>query len=485
MSRTRAVPQPDRLPAGKLLAWAGAGISAGANFIILGYFSLYATDTLGLPAAGVGVIVLISSLTNVAGGLIAAWIVDRSPETRWGKARPYEFAVLGTWIATWLLFSTPAAFDQTGRIIWLAVTYISINAVFDALLRANDTLYMARAFANRHVYAKVTTRAGIFTTLGGIVMSITLPVALNAAGKSPELWSITVLCFAVPLALIGMTRFAFVKEEYRSADVHETPVRLRDLTEALRTTPWIWLVAGLMLLAMSINGANMISYYFRYIVGNLALQGAFAAVGILILPVVLIIPRLMRRFAISQILLVGSAIGLVGAGFYAIANGNLLFVLIGGILGGVAMLPISYLGVVMVLDICRYNEWRGKRRMESTMGALTGVAGRIGTGLAGLVVGLVLSASGYDGTQDTQPPQVEVAITALFAGIPALVFGLIFVLMLIYSRFDRKLLPIANTELDARDAEAAGHDADDLPPLVLPGAVPIPGTAAAPPEPHA
>jgi Na+/melibiose symporter-like transporter len=454
MARKPQAADPDRLPAGKLLAWAGAGVSAGANFIILGYMSLYATDTLGIPAATVGLVILVSSLANVAGGLVSSWIVDRSPETRWGKARPYELAVIGIWLATWALFSTPASLDTAGRTVWLFVSFIAINVVFDTLLRSNDTLYMARAFANRRVYAKVYTRSGIFTTLMGITMTVTLPMALSWAGKDPERWSIAMLCFAVPLALIGMTRFFFVKEEFRSVDADEPPVKVRDLIATLRSGKWVWLLAGLTLLSSAINGANMISYYFRYIVGDLALQGAVAGASVIILPLILFFPRLMKRFAISQILIVGATMGLVGSGFYLFANGNLVLLMIGSILGGFAVLPLSYLTGVMILDVCAFNEWKGRRRLESTMGAVVGVCGRIGIGLSGLVVGQVLTAAGYDGTQRAQTASANTAIIGLFAGIPATVFLGIIILMVFYSRFDKKILPVVHSELDAKRAAA-------------------------------
>lgn len=461
MRPTRAA-DPDRLPAGKMLAWAGAGVSAGANFIVLGYLSIYATDTLALSPAVIGVLILVSSVANVAGGLVAAWIVDRSPETRWGKARPYEIAVIGIWLATWALFSTPAGLPEGGRIAWVFVTFLAINVVFDTLLRANDTLYMARAFRNRRVYTKVYTRSGIFTTLASVILSVSLPIALQWAGKDGSRWSIVMLVVAVVMALIGLTRFAFVKEEFKSVDDGQPPVKVRDLLLALRSGKWVWLLAGVSLLSTAIAGANVAAYYFRYVVGNLALQGVIAGIGILLLPLLLLIPRLMKRFALSRILLVAAGLGLIGSFFYLIAGGNLVLLVVGGLLAGAATLPISYLIGVMILDVCAFNEWKGKRRLESTMGALVGVFGRVGTGLAALVVGQVLAGSGYDGTKETQSDGALTAITALFAGVPALVFVGVLVFMSIYSRFDVKILPTVHRELDARREAVEGQGATTL-----------------------
>ncbi|MDN4473053.1 MFS transporter [Demequina zhanjiangensis] len=482
-SRTKK-DDPDYLPARKLLGWAGAGMSAAANFIVLGYMGIYATDTLGISAAMVGTMILVSSLANVGGGLIASWIVDRSPETRWGKARPYEFAVIGVWIATWALFSTPAGLSQTGRTAWVFVTFLAINVLFDTLLRSNDTLYMARAFANRRVYAKVYTRAGIFTTIMGIIMTVALPIGLNWADKDPGRWSIVMFAVALPLAILGMTRFIFVKEEYRSSDADAPPVTLKDLLATLRAGKWIWLIAGLFLLNSSINGANMIAYYFRYIVGNLGMQGVVSGAAVLILPLILFFPKLMKRFAISQIIITGCTIGLGGTAMYYFADGSIPMLMAGAILIGFASLPLSYLGGVMILDVCSFNEWKGKRRLESTMGAVTGVMGRVGIGLAGLFVGQVLTASGYDGTAEVQTAGAEQAITVLFAGIPAAVFIGIIILMAFYLRFELKILPTVESDLEARRAEAASTSTADPELLPLAAATTEPGEAIAPPHKH-
>lgn len=461
-----------RLPFGKLVAWAGAGLSAAANFIILGYTAIYCTDTLGLSPAIVGALLLVANLCNGVFGLVAAFIVDRSPETRWGKARPYEFAVLGIWLATWLLFSTPSSFGETGRIIWVFATFISIQAVFDTLLRANDNLYLARAFYGRRVYAKVTTRSGIITSLGAIAVTVTLPMVLNAAGKSPEGWSFAVLCFAVPLAAIGMSRFLFVKEVHLTADAGAPPVTIRDIMTALRGNVWIFAIAALQLVASAINGAGAGAYYFRYIVGNLGMQSIVLGAGLIILPTILLLPVLMKRVAISRIVMFGAISGVIGSVVNAFAGGSIPILIAGGLFTGLALLPVSYLISVIILDLCSYNEWKGNRRLESTIGAIVGIFVKVGAGLAGGFVGLALAVSGYDGTLDAQPPAANATIVALYSWFPAVLFVLIIVIMAIYGRFDRHILPEAQADLEARDEALSATDEVILvptPPVIVGG----------------
>ncbi|HEY3407604.1 MAG TPA: MFS transporter, partial [Propionicimonas sp.] len=146
---------PDRLPFGKLSAWAGAGLSAAANFIVLGYLTLYATDTLKMSPATIGSIIAVGTLVNAVMGFVAGWLVDRTPENKWGKARPYELAVPLLWLFTGVLFAVPGSFSGAATVAWIAIVFLLIKGIAAPLLTANDTLYMARSFPNRIVYAKV------------------------------------------------------------------------------------------------------------------------------------------------------------------------------------------------------------------------------------------------------------------------------------------------------------------------------------------
>lgn len=448
--RAARLNDPDHVSGAKIFWWAGAGLSAAINFVILGYLSLYATDTLALTPATIGLVIAASQIFNAIGGLIAAWIVDRSPETKRGKARPYEFAVPLIWLGTVALFSVPTGLDSMGRTIWIAVCFILINGVFDPLLRANDTLYMARAFPTRRTYAKVQTRAGIIQLLFILPATIALPGLLNAAGKDPARWSMTIMGFAVILGIVGLSRYFGVKEVYRSVDDSEPPIKVSEMVAAVKNNKWIWVYSAVPMLAAAVTGANVASYYWRYIVGNLALQGMLAAIGFIILPIMLLFPWLMKRFAVSQIVLAGATLGIVGNTIAAFAWGNLPILVVGGVISAMSLMPTSYLGAVMILDLCTYNEWKGHRRLESTISALTGIFSKLGNAIAAALVGFVLSAAGYDGTLAEQSPSAMRAINALTYWMPVTIFVLLAITMLIYGRFDRQLLPQIQAEVDAR-----------------------------------
>lgn len=455
-ARAARLANTDRLPAGKLIAWAGAGLSAAANFIILGYLTLYATDVLGMTPARIGTIIAIATVANAVMGFVGAWVVDRSPETRWGKARPYELAVPLIWLATALLFATPAnLIGGVGAAAWVTGMFLVIKAVCDPLLRANDVLYMARAFTNRMVYAKVQTRAGIITALGAVVVSITLPRYLAAAGDDAGAWARTIAVYAVVLGVLGLSRFLFVKELVRT-EVEQEKLRLVDIADAIRANRWIWVLAGMQFAAAAITGANVGAYYFKWIAGDLALQGLVSAFGLILLPLLLFIPVLMRRYAVSQIIMVGAVLGTLGGISNFFAGANVPLLVAGLLLTSLAALPISYLMVVLVLDLATFNESRGKRRLESTLGAVIGIFNNLGMAVAAWFVGVVMSGTGYVGEAAQQTDEALLAIRILFGLLPAALMLAVVALMVLYTRFEKRVLPAAQQRVQER-RDAAGR----------------------------
>jgi probable glucitol transport protein GutA len=351
------------------------------------------------------------------------------------------------WVATVALFSTPTDFDATGRVIWIAAMFLLLNAVFDPFLRANDTLYLVRAFATRPQWAKVITTAGFMTMVGVLPFAVLLPTFLESAGKDPAKWTETVLVVAIVMTLLGLTRFFFVKEKYGTADDGEPPIRLRDMATAIRGNRWIWLFALVPFMVAALTSANVVGYYWRYIVGDLSLSGVLSLFGVVTLPVLLVMPRLLRRFSVSQLIIGAAVLGVVGNVIGGFAWGSIPILVTGAVISSIAILPAAYISPLMILDLCAYNEWRGNRRLESTISAIGSIFSKVGAAFVAGATGVVLTVSGYDGSADRQAPAALWAINALAYWMPAILFVALIVAMLFYGRFDRRIMPAIRAEL--------------------------------------
>lgn len=155
-------PKRVKVGAKRMLCWNSSGISSGCMMMAMGYLSIYCTDTMGIPAALVGTLLAASKIFDGFTDLIAGYLVDNT-NSRWGKGRPYEFALLFGWICTVLLYSCPQGLSMVVKCIWLFSMYVLTNSIFYTLLKANATPYLVRAFKTEDEIVSLSTIGNIMT----------------------------------------------------------------------------------------------------------------------------------------------------------------------------------------------------------------------------------------------------------------------------------------------------------------------------------
>jgi Na+/melibiose symporter-like transporter len=438
---------PDRIGAGKFWAWQTRGVSAAANFIIISFVTIYCTDTLKMPPALVGTLLMITKFADGVTDLFAGFLIDRT-KTRWGKGRPYEFAILGAWLCTWLLYSTPENASLAVKCVWVAVMYSLVTAVFVTLLQANQNVYFVRSFATNGQRIRNASFGGIVIMLSSVTLSIAFPVLMNRVATSPVGWSRLMAMMSVPLGLVGILRFVFVKETVQVEEDAGEKASFKDVTTLLARNPYMLMVSLMWLLYSLVTGMGIATYFFTYIVGNIELMGITQAFGMLVLPLLFFFPLMMKKIPAGKMALAGCiAYAASGIVLFA-AGGNVTMVIIAMILTGIGTLPITYLTDIMMIDCGSYNAWKGRKRMDGTIGAIKGFAGKLGGGLGSGLVGFLMAAGGYDGAHETQPESALFAIRLLMGIVPAVVFALTGVMMLFY-KID-KLQPEINKMVEVK-----------------------------------
>lgn len=225
------------VPFWKLLAWSTRGGSTGIASMIMGYLTIFCTDTLGVPPATVGFLLLASKLIDGITDLFAGYLVDGT-RTKLGKGRPYELCIIGLWAATVGLFCCPEQYSLAMKCVWILVMYGLANSIFLTFLNANGTVYMVRAFSTQKQYVALSTYGGVVPMLMTLIYNVIFPVLMGKMATSQKGWIQLILIFAVPLTLIGLLRFVFIPET-RDVDVesHGDKVKMRDVFRVLRRNP--------------------------------------------------------------------------------------------------------------------------------------------------------------------------------------------------------------------------------------------------------
>ena len=448
-SEKRKVEAQDKLPIGKFLAWKSRDISlAAVTVIISGYLMLFCTDTLGMSAALVGTLMMVSKLFDGVTDLFAGFIVDNT-NTRFGKGRPYEICIILEWICTVLLFFADDTWALPLKSVWVFIMYTFVYSIFNTMLNANQVPYMVRAFkGNRKVITKISSFGGIVSMFGSMIVSILFPRLLGtlvtASGAGSSGWRKLILIFAIPLATLGILRFLIVKED-PSIDAAQSSqkIKLKEVIVMLKTNKYAWALAGVMGLFNLVVGLGAGSYYFTYIVGDIGMFGIVSALAVILLPVMIVFPALIKKFSVANLFEAGAILAIIGYALVFFAKDNTVPLMIGILLSQLISLPLSYLLALCIMDLATYNEYKGLHRMEGTTGVISGFTsksfGGIGTGLAGILLGAAGFVEGAAGDISAQPDSALLMIRCLYSIIPLICMVLLFVFAMMFGGLEKKM----------------------------------------------
>ena len=445
MARNRQ-PKADRLPLGKFLAWKSSDITSAGVFLILNtYMALFCTDYLGMSPMVVGNILLISNVIDFFTDLIAAYVIDNT-NTKWGKARPYELGAIGMTICTTLIFVTPAGWNDTLKVIWVFCMYTFECGVFGTMRTAANVPYLIRAFDNnRALIGKVSSYGGFVTTMGSMVVSLTFPKMMAKLASADGGWTTLILIYMIPLTVLGTLRFLFVKENPAiDAGQLTDKVSMKDIWTMIKKNTYAWLYMGIMFLFQTIQSIGALSYYFKYIVGDVSSMGLLSIMSFVLLPVMFFFPIFLKKLSAIQIIGIGALLSCAGYVVNYFADASMTMLIIGSIITACAMLPISYLGNMVQMDLCSYNQYLGLPRMDASIGAIfNGFGTQLGQGFGGWLLGFALTAAGYVAAEgDAVVAQPESAITMirmLYSLIPMVLMLLLAVCAFCLSKLNKKM----------------------------------------------
>lgn len=419
---------PGKVGVGKFWAWQSRGVSLAANFLVLGYLSMYCTDALHMAPGLIGTLLLVSKVFDGVTDLFAGYLIDNT-NTKWGKARPYELAILGVWLCTWLLYSCPEQASTGVKCVWIFLLYTLTNSVFATLLNANANPYMLRAFKHQEQYVKINALGGIVVMFASIIMSVSLPIVIATVGTSAAGWRKLVLMYAVPLLFIGILRFLFIKEDTSIDAEVKDKVNVKELLMVLKKNKYLYSAVGVTFLFQFVVGMNVGNYYFKYVIGDLAAMSIFGMLSIIVLPAMAFFPILMRKLSVAQLMAAGSVIGAAGGLIAFLAGTRIPVLLVAGLMGSMATLAPSYMMALMLLECGKYNELTGMPRMDGTIAAVNNFASKLGSGIGAGLVGIVLGAAGYNGELAVQSDAVNMTLRAIYGLVPFAGYLIITILM--------------------------------------------------------
>ena len=420
------------------------------------FLSLYFMQTLNISAAYLSVMFLLCRIWDGVNDLFMGAIID-AVHSRFGKFRPWIFfGALTNSICTILIYWDPGF---RGAMIYAYVTILYL--LCDLTFTMIDVSYWALIPAltlDRKERDQVSVIPRLTGAIGGAVSSFTLNIvdALGGRGSNSGFLKYALIASVVYIATSTICA-ANANERVHDITVSTEKFSLIRSAKILFGNDQALTVVIIMLL---FNAANCVTtavmmYYFMYVIDSESFFGTFNILTGVISGIGLLgFPLISKKINRNKIYLTAYLMPIVGYILMALVGSmssfNMILFIIAAAIPFIAYGAMGVMENVMLADAVDYGEWKTGVRAVAVTTSAGSVGQKLGSGLGTALLGLVLSAAGYNGLAAVQTEAAVSSIKFIFVVFPIALYVLLLVIMRFYDLDD--MLPTIKKDLEARNA---------------------------------
>ncbi len=415
------------------------------------FLLVFYTDVFGISAAAAGLLLLLARISDGGLDVVVGMLADRT-QSRQGKFRPwilYSAVPLGILMA--LTFTTPH-FSYNGKLVYAYITYILMMFVYTANNIPYSALMGVMTSSHKERTSLSSFRfAGAY--LGGIITQgfLLYLVMFLGNGNRNLGYQYSMYLFALILVVFLLITFFTTRERVVPSKDQQTGVG-KDLRDLVTNRPWlILLVTGFLFVTYnSIKQGITVIYFDRYI-GNISLT-AYYMVSLLIVSMIaaLVTTPLAHYFGKRNLFIyVLLFSGLSSGCLYFLGPTDIKGLFSLGILSefGAGIMPVLFFA--MLGDSADYSEWKHNRRATGLFYSAGTFAMKFGGGVAGAIIGFVLSSYHYNGMDNNSVHVAVPGIKLLMSWIPG-IFAAFGALVLSVYPLTRKKMDQVEADLVSR-----------------------------------
>lgn len=424
------------------ICYLSGNLGGVVGLTIMGYFMLYfCTDIVGLSAAAIATITVISGLFDGVTDIIMGYIIDRTHHKK-GKARiwlirgclPYALSVFA-------LFCIPTGMSNALAYVWIFVFYNLSTSVFGTVINGSYNSMNSLITKNSYETGILGIFAMIGATIGSTVVGSFGLKFISLFGGTAAAWRMGIgimlfagLAFQI-ICCVGVTERARDTEQQK-----ETPLKIKVIIKNLLGNKYWLIVGGSYLMIMFFGGTNGTSmvYYCKAVLGSTDYQAALN--GVMAIPQVAAVFSALffvkkigkgNTFRLGAVILAISLIARVIFGANAPAQ-----IIISAFYGiGVGLASSEILG--MLADTVEYGLWKNGVRIVGSAFAVMSFAAKIGQKFGAAMVGWMVEWSGYNPNAAVQNGKTIFAINACFIYIP-LICAIVMIVLMCFYDLDKK-----------------------------------------------
>ncbi|MDI6400861.1 MFS transporter [Balneolaceae bacterium ANBcel3] len=271
-------------------------------------------------------------------------------------------------------------------------------------------------------------------------------------------YSNSMFLMAIFLSFFMFITFYSTKERVRPPESQKTDLK-KDFKDLIKNRPWlVLLIIGLLFNIYNAIKQGIVVIYFTHYLNDPLLAGSFM-VGLMLASIggAMITAPLSRKLGKKGLFIYALFFsGIVNAMLFFCGPGDIAAIFAIGIISEIAAGIFPTLFFAMLGDAADYSEYTNGRRATGLVYSAGSFSTKFGGGLAGAIIGLVLTAFGYDG-QDSAAIQGAIpGIIMLMSWIPALIAMAAGVLMMLYPLDQKKMDDITEELQHRRMEEASG-----------------------------
>ncbi|UCE85335.1 MAG: MFS transporter [Deltaproteobacteria bacterium] len=417
-------------------------------FLTSSYLIKFSTDVLGITPAAMGAIFLASRIWDAMSDPLAGYLSDRT-RTRIGRRRPWMLAgavPVGAVFA--LMWSPPETLTPQALVLWTGIMVVLFYTGMTVFMMPHDSLgaELSTGYHDRNRLFGVRRACFGIGAISALAALAWLSSAADARGDARAI--------AGGAAVITSLLMIFTAWRIRERPEYQG----RGARNPLGAVSDIWRNphARLLLLVFFLQQIGvgavtiMAAYFSQYVLGAPGavawILGTFFVTSLVAIPLWV---RLGQRFEKKSLCLVSMCVVSLAMGALGfMGEGDLVGVtLVAGLAGGAgACLDVLFPSIQA--DVIDYDELRTGERKEGMYFAAWSFAFKTASGLAGMLVGFLLGASGFEPNVE-QTQSTKWAIRALMSGIPFFCYS---AGLLVFMRFglSRSLHAEIRSAIDAR-----------------------------------
>lgn len=391
--------------------------------IATSYITYFGTDILGVSALALSNLLLISRLFDGITDIGMGVLIDKT-RNKEGKARPWiKRSILPFALFSVLLFATPANFGNGAKLAWIFIFHNLYALAYTALGCSMNTLNI-RLTRNEKEINSISTFIMFGSIFGNVVINAIAVSALTALSGGNENFTQTgfiklTAILAVVCTVGGLLTYFNTKElpEEKVEDGKKIPM-LAGIKSLLTNKYWLLQVVNTFCVYFGLNArlAAMI-YYGIYVLGNPGLVTVLVIAdnipGLLMMPIAL---GICNKYGKRKVALTGLCLSMIGFALMFLNIHNFPLFIVGLIVKGIFFSPVQGVGNAFIVDSAVYGEWKTGIKAEGMAFSAVSFANKVSGGLAGVIVGWVLTFTGYVANAQQSPLAIK-GIIFLYIGV--------------------------------------------------------------------